>query len=86
MTAPLSTLRNGVQGKVRERDDVSYEEARGNREVRILHLAERERGYRFALCGKPRNLPLDPQANGQLCVVCAELYFRKHGYSWGSRP
>lgn len=61
--------------------DIAYREKVG---VRILHLAEREENYDRALCGKVRrNAPLEPNARGEICVVCADIYFRKHGCNYG---
>lgn len=79
MTAPLPTLRRKT-GEVIERDELTYREARGIRKAdRILHLADGALGYERALCGKRRDLPLDPHATGQFCVVCLDIYKQKHG-------
>ena len=64
--------------------DIAYAEQATTRKVRILHLAEREENYERALCGKVRrDAPLEPNARGELCVVCESLYFRKHGCNYG---
>ena len=63
--------------------DIAYREP-GHAGVRILHLAEREANYERALCGRRRDdAPLEPNARGETCVVCASLYFRKHGVNFG---
>ena len=62
--------------------DIAYPEQKAG--VRILHLAEREERFERALCGKLRHdAPLEPDATGELCVVCADVYFRKHGANFG---
>lgn len=64
--------------------DIAYAETEKTRKVRILHLAEREENYERALCGKVRRgARLEPNARGELCVVCADIYFRKHGVNYG---
>lgn len=77
MSAPLSTLRSGVRG-----EPVDYR-VDSPVSIRILHLAEKELGYEHALCGKRRDAPLDPSADGELCIICREIYFRKHGHEYG---
>lgn len=64
--------------------DIAYREAGHRVGARILHLAEREENYERALCGKVRrDAPLEPNATGELCVVCESLYYRKHGANYG---
>lgn len=46
-----------------------YTEDLGGLPIRILHLADARFHYDFALCGKRRDKPLDPGAEGELCVV-----------------
>lgn len=86
MTAPLPTLRHGVRGKAKDApvDEATYREA-GTAGIRILHLAQKDTNYERALCGKKRETPLEPNAEGEVCVVCAALYFRKHGWNWGEQ-
>lgn len=48
----------------------------------IYHLAERETSYSRALCGTWRSLPLEPNAQGELCVVCSQIYWEKHGVEY----
>lgn len=63
--------------------DIAYREAT-KQGVRILHLAEREENYDRALCGKVRHdAPLEPNAIGEVCIVCADLYWKKHGVNFG---
>lgn len=66
--------------------DVPFRETQkreGKRPV-IYHLAEREESFDRAICGKAREgRPLEPNAQGELCVVCRDMYFRKHGRNWG---
>lgn len=64
--------------------DIAYREPATTKKVVILHLAEREQNYDRALCGKSREgRPLEPNARGEICVVCADIYFRKHGVNYG---
>lgn len=85
MSAPLSTLRNGVRGETKDAPvaHTIYREA-GRAGVRILHLAQKDTNYERALCGKKRETPLEPNAQGEMCVVCEHLYELKHGYPWGT--
>lgn len=41
--------------------------------LRIIHMATKASGYTVARCGKKRDRPIDPHAEGEMCVVCAEL-------------
>lgn len=82
MTAPLPTLRHGVRGKAKDAPVSQSYDVVG---IRILHLAEKEQNYERALCGRKRDKPLEPNASGEMCVVCADIYWRKHGCEWRPR-
>jgi hypothetical protein len=41
--------------------------------VRLVHLASKSSGYNRAYCGKVRDRPLNRNAEGELCVVCAAM-------------
>jgi hypothetical protein len=71
--------------------DIAYAEPEQKTTLRILHLAEREQGYTRALCGREREgQPLEanavPGVDGDPCVVCFALHFRKHGFNYSEAP
>lgn len=47
--------------------------------IRIIHLADMDRRYEYALCGKKRERPLEPGATGDYCVVCLAEHKRRRG-------
>lgn len=47
--------------------------------IRIIHLADKDRGYAVALCGKKREQPLEPGATGDYCLVCLAEHKRRRG-------
>lgn len=83
MTVPLPTLRRKT-GEVIEREELSYRQARDRhaQAPRILHLADGSTNHERSLCGRKRELPLEPNAKGDMCMVCADIYWRKHGCNW----